>query len=270
MDMRFIFILTVALYSFSGFAQEYQSPRTLGLGGAGRAGPLLNDTIYLNPSFGSFAQSYNLSGGYLWFAQARSYNFSIQDSRTEWFQAGAGYTWHEHFSAINIGASKMMVERLGAGIGSKIIIDRRTGKFTTDFSLSSSFIALPWIYTAFIIDNVIQSKEARTRGLYRTFYLGTKATPDELIQVFFDPHYTPDLPGSKKFGMNLGSEIKLLADFYFRIGRFFDSQISHLNRRGTGTGYGVGWIGPRLSLEGALLRTQNEENVSSLLLSIFI
>src|ERR1035437_8251713 len=132
--IQLFLILSVALASFSsGLAQavEYQSPRTLGLGGAGRATPLLNDAIYLNPSYASFAPVYSLASGYTSIRPGgRNYNLSIQDSRTELFQAGVGFTKREGDSAVNIGASKLVVERLGFGLGSKFIINDQTRKIT--------------------------------------------------------------------------------------------------------------------------------------------
>ena len=52
-----LFALSFASVNFAtpwANASDYQSPRTAALGGAGHASPLLNDAIYLNPSFSSF------------------------------------------------------------------------------------------------------------------------------------------------------------------------------------------------------------------------
>ena len=49
---------TLLLGSAPGWAADFQSPRTAALGGAGHAAPMLNDAIYLNPSFVSFMPSY--------------------------------------------------------------------------------------------------------------------------------------------------------------------------------------------------------------------
>src|SRR4051812_23643954 len=59
--------LSLGLFSGGIWASDFHSPRTAALGGAGHAGPLLNDGVYLNPSFASFLPSYSVSGNLLLF-----------------------------------------------------------------------------------------------------------------------------------------------------------------------------------------------------------
>lgn len=249
--IQLFFIFTVALISFTAGnsdAVEFHSPRSLGLGGAGRATPLLNDSIYLNPSYASFAPVYSLSGDYTSIKPGgRNYNFSIQDSRTELFQAGAGFTKREGNSAINIGASKLAVDRLGIGIGSKFIIDDQTKKMTTDLIFSTSYIGLQWMYSTFIIDNLLGN-------LDRTFYFGFKFIPTQNVNIYLDPFYSPQYTKGNKAGYHFGVEFGLLADFFFRIGKYVDGEIPYLNTRGDGFGFSFGWIGPKLNLDYALSR----------------
>ncbi len=245
--------LIFTLVSSSYFAEnatavEYHSPRTLGLGGAGRATPLLNDAIYLNPSYASFAPVYSLSGSYTSInPRGRNYHFSIQDSRTDLFQAGVGFTKREGDSAINIGASKLVVDRLGFGIGSKFIINDQTKKMTSDFVFSTSYIGLQWMYSTFVIDNLFAN-------LDRTFYFGFKFIPTQNINIYLDPFYSPKYSGGNKAGYHFGMEFGLLADFFFRIGKYQDGEIPYLNTRGNGFGLSFGWIGPKLNLDYALSR----------------
>lgn len=241
------------------FSVEYQSPRVLSLGGAGRASPLLNDTIYLNPSYGSFTPIYSLYGGYNWFNGGRNYNASIQDSRTELFQAGAGYTKREQNSAVNIGASKQVISRLGVGLGSKILLDNNTNKTTSNFTFSTSFIGLQWLYGSLIVDNIVDNSASRSRNLYRTFYLGTKFIPTKEVEIFIDPLYSPNYTAGKKAGYSVGMEIGLLADIYIRIGKFQNGDVSYLNTRGNGFGLGLGWIGPRINFDYALNRVLSSD-----------
>jgi hypothetical protein len=249
-------------------AVEYQSPRTLGLGGAGRGAPLLNDAIYLNPSYASFTPVYSIATGYDWFsnneASGRNYNVSIQDSRTELFQAGVGFTRREQNASINFGASKQVIQRLGIGLGSKTLIDDQTNKMTTDFMYSTSFIASQWIYASVIIDNVIDSSDAQNRNLYRDFFIGTKIILVKEVQLYIDPHYTPNYPYGKKFGWSAGVEFAMLADFYLRAGRFLDSEITYLNTRGEGFGLGLGWIGPKFNVDYALNRVTDSNALTPL------
>ena len=252
----------------SSFAVEYQSPRTLALGGAGRAAPMLNDAIYLNPSYASFVPIYSLAAGYNWFhndkASGRNYNASIQDSRTEMFQAGIGFTKREQNAAVTIGASKSIVQGLSTGLGSKIIIDNVTNNMNTDFLFSASYLAGTWMYTSFIVDNLLETTNIKLRGLYRTFYAGFKFIPLHEIQIYFDPLYSPSYVGGNKAGYALGAEFAVMNDFYLRVGKFQDGEITYLNTRGQGFGLGVGYLGPKVNLAYAMNRVTSAHNGAGL------
>jgi hypothetical protein len=237
-------------------AVEYQSPRTLGLGGAGRAAPLLNDAIYLNPSHASFTPIYSLYAGYVKFESGRNYNVSVLDSRTELFQAGLGYTVRERDAVVNVGASKQVIERLGVGLGSKMLLGRNGERPLSELNFSTSFIALPWMYTSLIIDNLIEDRARISKGLYRTAYLAFKFIPTKKVEFFVDPLYSPSYELGRKAGYSAGMELGMLEDFYFRIGKFQDGEIAHLGTRGSGYGFGLGWIAPKLNIEYAMSRAQ--------------
>jgi hypothetical protein len=236
-------------------AVEFQSPRTQALGGAGRAGPWLTDSIYLNPSFGSYAPLYALTGAYTSYEGGRNYNVSVQDSRAEFLQAGAGFTKREHNSVVSLGASRAFGRTFGVGLGSKILIDTPSDKMTSDFILSTSYIALPWAYASFVVDNLVQGSEQKARNLYRTAYLGLKLIPAKKVEIFVDPFVSPDYPGAKKAGYNAGIELGVMDDFFLRLGKYQDAEIPQLNGRGSGFSYGLGWLGPKISLDYAVQRT---------------
>lgn len=257
--IQLFLIFTTLLSIHTADAVEYHSPRTLGLGGAGRATPLLNDAIYLNPSYASFVPVYSLAGSYTSISPAgRNYQFSIQDSRTELFQAGVGFTKRTGDSAINIGASKLAIDRLGFGIGSKFLIDDTTKKLTTDFIFSSSYIGFDWMYTTFVIDNLFGN-------LDRTFYFGLKFIPTQNINIYLDPFYTPKYGHGNKAGYNFGIEFGLLADFFFRVGKYQDAEVPYLSTRGNGFGLSLGWIGPKLNVDYALSRATQTHNGNGLI-----
>lgn len=248
----------ISLFAETAFSVEYHSPRTLGLGGAGRATPLLNDAIYLNPSYASFAPVYSLSGGYSSFKPGgRNYHLSIQDSRTELFQAGVGFTKREGTSAINIGASKLVVNRLGFGLGSKFIINDHNNAMTTDMIFSTSYIGLDWMYNTLVIDNLLGNFD-------RTFYLGFKFIPTQNVNIYLDPFYTPNYLGGNKAGYHFGIELGLLADFFFRIGKYQDAEIPYLGTRGNGFGFSLGWIGPKINVDYGLSRALQTHRADSL------
>lgn len=245
--------LIIMIFSFSASAVEFHSPRTLSLGGAGRATPLLGDSIYLNPSYASFSPVYSIGGNYTSIKEGgRNYNFTIMDSRTELFQAGIGYTRYQGSAAVNFGASKLAVSRLGFGLGSKFIIQDQNKKVSSDFIFSATYAGIPWLFSTIVIDNLMATFE-------RTFYLGLKFIPVHNVMIFFDPLYTPEHTTGKKLGYHLGIEFGLLADFYFRIGQYRHGEIPYLGTRGNGFGLGAGWIGPKLNFDYALARALSTE-----------
>jgi len=187
---------------------------------------------------------------------------SVQDSRTDILQAGVAYTKRERNSAINIGASRQIVKQVGFGLGSKFIIDNNTSKVTSDMSFATTYIAQEWVYVSIVVDNLIQSEEAKQRNLFRTVFVAFKFIPTKEVEFFFDPLYSPDYRGGNKAGFSLGLELGLLSDFYLRGGKFVDGEITHLDTRGSGYGLGIGWIGPRINFDYAYNRvTSSHTNV---------
>jgi hypothetical protein len=234
---------------------EYQSARTLALGGAGRAGPFLTDAIYLNPSFASYTPIYTLSGGYNSFQSGRNYNFSVQDSRSEFLQAGAGFTKREQNLAVNIGASKAFAKRYGVGVATKLILDNGTNHMTSDFLVSGSILATSWLYATLVVDNLVANTAQTSRNLDRTAFVALKLIAAHKIEFYLDPFYSPAYSHGNKAGYSVGIEIGMLEDLYLRMGKYQDAEVTHLNTRGNGFGMGLGWIGPKLNLEYAMNRT---------------
>jgi hypothetical protein len=247
--------ILVFLMNSTALAVEFQSARTQALGGAGRGGPWLTDSIYLNPSFGSYQPIYALTSAYTSYQGGRNYNISVQDSRAEFLQAGAGFTKREQNSAVNFGASRVFAKTLGIGLGSKILIDHPSDKMTSDFILSTSYIALPWAYASLVVDNLLQGSEQKARNLYRTAYLGLKMIPTKKVEFFVDPFFSPDYAKGKKAGYQAGAELGVMNDFFLRFGKYQDAEVPHLNDRGSGFSYGFGWVGPKLSLDYSTQRT---------------
>lgn len=240
----------------------------MALGGAGHAGPSLNDTIYLNPSYTSFIPAYSLALNYQWYwggnigtdgaseRQGRVMNVAVQDGKSELFQAGMGYTARPDGTFINIGASKALMERFGIGLGAKFFMpNSNTNVRYGDFTFSSTFIALDWLQTVLVVDNLFAGPELNARGLYREVVLGTKFNVMGTMLMYFDPHYTPDLSG-EKYGYEGGVEFVVFQDAYLRMGSFRNSSVPFKNGiRANGYGFGVGWIGPKLTLDYGISRT---------------
>ncbi len=238
-------------------AADYHSARTESLGGAGHGGPVLSDSIYLNPSFASLTRIHSLGIGYLPYSgdvSGHLLNLSVLDGTPEsLFQAGIGYTRREDVSLIHIGASKSIFNRLSVGLGSKFIFPNGTGDRITDGTFSATGILAHWIQSSFIIDNLFQS--ATAYGFYREYTLGTKLNIMGIIQIYFDPNWTPTLPTHQApWGYQIGSEFTIFSDLFLRLGSYTNSNIPYLNQRGNGYGIGAGWIGPRLTVDYSFSR----------------
>jgi len=251
----------------ASFAADFHSPRTAGLGGAGHAGPILNDAIYLNPSYTSFLPTYSVSYSFLKFSSSdesfltnpfpngRYYNVSLLDGRSQLFQAGVGYTVREDGSFIHFGASKSVVKRFGFGFGGKMFFN---GSESTDslreLTFSSTGIVSDAVQIALIVDNLLQSESSIEANLYRQIIFGSKINIMDIVIAYIDPHYTPDLPDESTWGYEVGLEFTMLKDIFFRLGYFKNSVVPFISERGRGVSTGIGWFGPKLSLDYAFTR----------------
>jgi hypothetical protein len=258
----------ISLTRSIALATDFQSPRTMGIGGAGHAAPLLNDSIYMNPSFGSFLPTYSISANYLFFdgpvkntpagpmeQHGRNYNASLQDGRSELFQAGVGYTHRDDASFVHVGASRAVIQRLGVGLGGKFYFNTATHSSGRDMTFSVSGIPLDFLNASFVIDNLIQYGSGIPHGLYREFILGTKVNIQNLVLIYFDPHLVPDYPvNGERFGHELGLEIPLMSDLFIRFGNFRNALVPFEAMRGRGWTLGAGWVGPKVSLDYAMSR----------------
>ncbi len=237
------------------FSSDFQSPRSIGLGGSGHAAPLLNDSIFLNPSFASFLPTYSFGANYLAFSNpdatsnGKYLNFSVQDGRSELFQAGAAYTQRVDGTFIHIGASKSFVHRFGFGLGGKFFFNHKTFAAGRDANISTTAIVSEWLQAAAILDNVFETQEGLNRGLYREMILGLKFNINSILMVYLDPHYTPSLPIPERKGFEAGVEFVFMSDLYLRLGYYKNATIAYEATRGRGFGAGVGFVAPRLSID---------------------
>lgn len=246
-------------------ASDFHSPRTAALGGSGHAGPLLNDSIYLNPSFSSFLPTYSVGTSYLKFTgdsgasepkyYGRNYSVSVQDGRSELFQAGAAYARREDATFLHLGASRAFVQSFGFGVGGKFRFDDGGGESVQDFTFATTWVASQWLQVALIVDNVIQNEAARENRLYREVILATKVNLEGAVLAYLDPHYAPSVQSGDRLGYEAGLEFVVFSDFFLRVGKFQSASIPHQgNLRGRGVGFGAGWVGPRLALDYGVQR----------------
>jgi len=262
-----IFFTFVVFQPHPVSASDFDSPRTVALGGAGHAGPLLNDTIYLNPSFASFLPTYSVSGNYTTFNgspvttpqgvtdyHGRNYNFSVLDGRSDLFQAGVGFTQREDGTFVNVGASKELAKRFGVGLGGKFFFNSASKTSGRDLIYSMTEIPFDWLQTALIADNLLQTSAGKQWNLYREFTLGMKFNVQSIVLVYIDPHLTPDLPTSSEFGYQAGVEFVIMQDVFLRMGHFQNAMTPFSSTYGEGYGVGLGWVAPRISLDYGMSR----------------
>jgi len=268
-------LLTVSTLGVQrGMASDFHSPRTASLGGAGHAGPLLNDSIYLNPSFNSLLQAYSLSFNYGYYRgghieadgseslHGHNLNLSIQDGRSELFQAGAGYTDREEIRYLHLGASKSFIQDWGVSLGGKFGFPKQYGldRFQ-DATFSTSYILEDWVQSALIVDNIFETDAGKRQNNYREVILGTKFNLQSMILIYFDPHVFTGLPaGESAFGHETGIELVVAQDFFLRGGFFRNSTIPWQNARGRGWSLGMGWLAPRISLDYGMERANFPEH----------
>ena len=251
--------MSVAFLPGVAWSADFLSPRSAALGGSGHAGPLLNDTIFLNPAFTSFVPANNVSVNYLMYSgdgnqAGRNYNVSIQDGRNPMLQAGAAYTVREDGAFLHMGISKAVIARLGFGLGGKLLFDSRTHKNSYDAVFATAAIPFDWLQTAFIIDNLFETKAGVSRGMRREFILGTKFNVKGIVLVYFDPHFTPLLADGQRYGFESGLEFTIMSDLFLRMGAFKNSMIPQIATRGRGYGAGFGWVAPRVSFDYGIQR----------------
>jgi hypothetical protein len=252
------------VFPWGAYASDFQSPRTAALGGAGHAGPLLNDAIYLNPAFASLLPTYSVAGSYFGYSgtgtdntppHGHGLNLSVQDGRSEMFQAGVGYTVRNDATMLHVGASKAVAQRTGIGVGGKLIFPS-TGdrKAISDTTISAVMVPYDFLQASVIVDNLIQSDRAKANGFFREYILGTKTNLQGICLVYFDPHLVPDDPVNSSFGYEAGLEFPVMQDVYLRTGMFKNATVAMAGLREHGYSLGLGWIAPRLSLDYAFTR----------------
>ena len=263
-----IWICTI-LAALPAHASDFESPRTGALGGAGHANPLLNDSIYLNPSYEAFLPTYSVSANYDWYhggatepdgsseLHGRTLNASIQDGQSDLFHAGVGLTLQDNGKLLNIGAAKAAIKQLGIGLGAKIFFPNQANvDGVRDMMFSSTYIILPWLNAAFIVDNLFSGSGAQAQGFYREFILGTKINVQGIVFIYLDPHLAPDVPNQSAVGQESGVEFQVLQDLFLRLGLFHNSKVPYLDNtvRGRGYGAGIGWLAPKISLDYGIQR----------------
>lgn len=278
--MSYRFFMSVSsfcmLVSLNAIATDYQSPRTAGLGGAGHAGPILTDAIYMNPAMMPFLQSYTMSISHNGYngpddsePKGKLQNASIQDGTNTLFQAGVGYTRKTYGNMVNIGTSTRIFDKYGVGVGGKFLFGSASRESAQDVTVAALGSVTEWLQTGLILDNALSSDKSRQWNEGRELILAVKLNFQKMLLLYVDPHYVPSKTGSH-LGIEAGFEIPLMQDLFIRGGINRDSFQPHLGAYGRGYGFGFGWSFPRISLDGSMSRTEGPVRTNNLLFSVTI
>jgi hypothetical protein len=255
-------IINLGILTSLAVASDFQTPRTLGLAGSGHGAPLHGDPIYLNPSFISFLQTYNLGFGYSVANpspndpaatpfRGMNWNVNVTDGRSELFQAGVAFARREDYRMLHLAISKSVMPAMSVGLGGKFFFpqDGATNQIM-DGGLSASYIFHEMFQASLIVDNLLGSQAGLAQGLNREIILGTKVNLKGIAMFYIDPHFYPNAPaGVSQYGHEVGAELTIFKDLFLRGGLFKNSMVSYLGRNGSGWALGAGWITPRLSLD---------------------
>lgn len=247
--------------ALSSLAADFHSARTAALGGAGHAGPMLTDAIFLNPAYASFIPNTIFSGS-MGSPDGRSptYSVAIQDGHGDFaFQAGFAYTRRADVNLLSFGASKSFIKRMGFGLGGKWVVPTSPDQPQfADSTLSFSTFFSDWLQVSATIDNLIQLQAASTAGFYREIVIGSKVNLLGIALVYIDPHWTPALPAQYAWGVEGGLELPILKDFFLRAGLFKNANLPQMLTRGDGFGLGAGWLAPRLAIDYGFQRALSD------------
>lgn len=275
MSFRILPSLLALILSGSASATDYHSPRSAGMGGAGHAAPILNDGIYMNPAMIAMLPAYSVSVSHESVSgpsntepQMLVQNASIQDGTNSLFAAGVGYTRKTYGREVNVGAATR-IQAYGVGIGGKFLFGSDSRDSAQDAILSATGPVTDWLQSGLIVDNLFESGKTKSWNQYREIVVGLKANVQKILLLYVDPHVIPGKPGDS-FGYEVGAELPLFSDLYFRGGWNKNSFQPALGAYGHGHGFGLGWAFPRISLDLAVTRTFEPARTNNLLFSVTI
>jgi len=257
-DVRMLVLLILSqLLSPATHASDFQSPRAASLGGAGHAHPLGNDAIFQNPAYTPFIPATSLGVYWVGWQNApstdygRNYSVSLQDGRSELFQAGIAHTQRDNGRFLNFGIAKSLMQGTGIGIGGKFYFPNNANWVLTDAIASITGVFSTWFHASLTVDNIFESPYSPQLGLSREWILGTKFNAMGIVTLYLDPIFLPSLSSQNQWGFESGAEFHVMVDLNLRAGLFQNSMIPYLAQRGRGWSAGFGWNGPRISIDYA-------------------
>jgi hypothetical protein len=289
---KILISILIAVSSFSHtqaqkFLPSFDTTRLKGTAGTGVASLLIDEANYLNPSSSAFL---NVGSFYLQksnISTTDNNNSTARDSDQVNFIASdstgrsSGSVSYSKMSlgdqsVKNLGASLAtpMGERSAIGVSynnrkenilnSNNIISENSYNITT---FGITHLLSESLTMGMVLKDAFRSKSNESRLI-----LGVQYLYGSYISLMLDvgSDYKSEL--NEKFQWRTAAQIKILNDFYTRFGIFNDK-----GNQTKGSGIGIGWIQPKLTIEAAIKNTdvlesvaliQSQENIKETTLSL--
>ena len=268
----FIWFVSILLMTNKvGYSYDFIPARTLGLSTSGRGGPLLNDSIMVNPAFISFQNTMSFSGSYLWqrpyFGTPddlnRAFHVSVIDAKNEYFNAGVAFTRRHDADLVHLALSKKITEAISVGVVGKKFVPKGTAIFTTEtrpgsaydlgastaFVVPKEFIGMP-LQFGITSENLTSSSGKEALGGVKQVGAGGKLGLKDMLTVYVDHvRYFPKQSGSWS-NSSLGAELALGLEFFARGG------LLGFTEKGWSAGFG--WYGPKISIQYGFLTKKKQ------------
>ena len=250
------FVYVAFLFSFPVYAQSFYGPELLGKGGAGRASGSGPEAIFINPAAIISVEGMKMRGFYSHVSTGTSgFAGSVVDNNSDMYFTG-GLSYVDRRLTLEdiqykekewrIAIAKTFPHLISAGLVGKLFKKTATDINHSRFNMDVGALYAPkeWLGLAMTWTNLLghliepQSSEVSVAAQYNYenfFHIN--------LDVIFPVKNNPD----SRFILSLGSETRFKYGFLFRLGGRHDAVLEK-NFMATG----LGWMGPRLSLQWSI------------------
>lgn len=260
-------LIGILVASIADYSQAAETPRKIGLAGAGRSG-ILQEALYTNPAALAYLQQ-SLAFGYYgmpritdWNAGGRQVSVGAYDGDNPFAKAGLAYErdsraillaggarGYRDRSTYLLGVGRQIFDMLDLGVTGKYVV-RRDGGDTTKFfdgNAGALIKAIPSLQLGVTYEN-FANREGETPPI-----LGMGIRYDILgpIAALVDGGYSTKGVTKSRKQWSYAMELGLADDVIARGGFFQDSINGH-----TGRALGISWQGPRTSFDYGLRMTR--------------
>lgn len=276
MKKRIISILIV-VSSFSyihaqNFLPTFETTRLKGTAGTGVASLLIDEANYLNPSSSAFL---NVGSIYLQKSDISTSN-NLTNTSSDSDQVNFIASDSKGRSSGSVSYSKMSigeqsVKNIGLSLATPIGERSSVGvsynsRKESLFNLNDQIISESYKITTFGVTHLLSEnltmgmvlKDAfRSKNNESRLILGTQYLYGSYISIMLDVGSDYKSQLDEKFQWRTAAQIKILNDFYARFGVFDDK-----GNQTKGSGIGIGWIQPKLTVEAAIKNTDALESIA--------